>query len=53
MSDTFRTKLKKLVPDQVAAIRYTVQKTVASYFKTGGMRFPAKVLVVTGKKPGV
>lgn len=53
MSDTFRSKLKKLVPDQVAAIRYTVQKTVASYFKTGGMRFPAKVLVVTGKKPGV
>ena len=53
MSDTFRTKLKKLVPDQVAAIRYTVQKTVAGYFKTGGMSFPAKALVVTGKKPAV
>lgn len=51
MSDTFRSKLKKLVPDQVAAIRYTVQKAVAGYFKTGGMSFPAKVLVVTGKKP--
>jgi ubiquinone/menaquinone biosynthesis C-methylase UbiE len=51
MSDTFRNKLAKLVPDQVAAIKYTVQKAVASYFKTGGMSFPAKVLVVTGKKP--
>ncbi|HAF14504.1 MAG TPA: hypothetical protein DCK99_12565 [Blastocatellia bacterium] len=49
MSDTFRSKLKRLVPDQVAAIRYTVQKAVGSYFKTGGMSFPAKVLVVTGK----
>ena len=50
MSDTFRSKLKRLVPDQVAAIRYTVQKAVAGYFKTGGMSFPAKALVVTGKK---
>jgi len=52
MSDTFRSKLKKLVPDQVAAIKYTVQKAVAGYFKTGGMSFPARVLVVTGRKPG-
>jgi ubiquinone/menaquinone biosynthesis C-methylase UbiE len=50
MSETFRSKLKRLVPDQVAAIRYTVQKAVGSYFKTGGMSFPAKVLVVTGQK---
>lgn len=52
MSDTFRKKLARLVPDQVAAIRYTVQKKVASYFKAGGMNFPAQVLIVTGKKPG-
>lgn len=51
MSDTFRSKLNRLVPDQVAAIKYTVQKAVASYFKTGGMRFPATVLIVTAKKP--
>jgi ubiquinone/menaquinone biosynthesis C-methylase UbiE len=51
MSDTFRKKLARLVPDQVAAIRYTVQKAVASYFKTGGMSFPAEVLIVTGRKP--
>lgn len=52
MSDTFRKKLAKLVPDQVAAIRYTVQKAVAGYFKTGGMSFPAQALVVSGRKPG-
>lgn len=51
MSDTFRKKLARLVPDQIAAIRYTVQKKVASYFKTGGMKFPGQVLIVTGRKP--
>jgi ubiquinone/menaquinone biosynthesis C-methylase UbiE len=51
MSDTFRKKLARLVPDQVAAIRYTVQKKVASYFKSGGMSFPGQVLIVSGKKP--
>ncbi|MEP6818827.1 MAG: methyltransferase domain-containing protein [bacterium] len=51
MSDTFRNKLRRLVPDQVGAIKYTVQKKVGSYFKTGGMVFPGQVLLVTGKKP--
>jgi hypothetical protein len=51
MSDTFRKKLARLVPDQVAAIKYTVQKKVASYFKKGGMNFPAQVSIVTGRKP--
>jgi ubiquinone/menaquinone biosynthesis C-methylase UbiE len=50
MSDTFRKKLARLVPDQIAAIRYTVQKAVADYFKTGAMSFPAQVLIVTGQK---
>ena len=52
MSDTFRNKLARLVPDQVGAIKYTVQKKVGSYFKTGGMVFPGQVLLVTGQKPG-
>jgi SAM-dependent methyltransferase len=51
MSDNFRKKLARLVPDQVAAIRYTVQKAVGDYFKTGGMNFPGQVLIVTGQKP--
>ena len=52
MSDTFRKKLARLVPDQVAAIKYTVQKDVANYFKTGSMSFPGQALIVTGRKPG-
>lgn len=51
MSDNFRSKLARLVPDQVAAIKYTVQKQVGSYFKSGGMVFPGQVLLVTGRKP--
>lgn len=51
MSDTFRNKLARLVPDQIGAIKYTVQKKVGSYFKTGGMVFPGQVLLVTGRKP--
>ena len=51
MSDTFRNKLARLVPDQVAAIKYTVQKKVGKYFKTGGMVFPGQVLLVSGQKP--
>lgn len=50
MSDTFRKKLARLVPDQVAAIKYTVQKKVSTYFKKDGMHFPGEVLIVTGKK---
>jgi len=52
MSDTFRNKLARLVPDQVAAIKYTVQKKMAGYFKTGAMVIPGQVLLVTGRKPG-
>lgn len=52
MSDTLRKKLARLVPDQVAAIRYTVQKAVSEYFKTGEMSFPGEVLIVTGRKAG-
>lgn len=51
MSDNFRNKLARLVPDQVAAIKYTVQKKMAGYFKSGAMVIPGKVLLVTGRKP--
>ena len=48
MSDSFRNKLARLVPDQVAAIKYTVQKKMAGYFKSGGMVIPGQVLLVSG-----
>ena len=53
MSDSFRKKLAGLVPDQVAAIKYAVQKNVARYFKTGSMSFPGEALIVTGHKRAV
>jgi SAM-dependent methyltransferase len=51
MSDTLREKLAKLPSDQVAAVRGSVEKVAAPYFKNGEMSFPAQALVVTGKKP--
>jgi ubiquinone/menaquinone biosynthesis C-methylase UbiE len=50
MSDTFRTKLAKLAPDQVDAVRDTVLKAAAVYFKSGRMSFPSQVLIVSGTK---
>lgn len=50
MSDTFRTKLAKLAPDQVDAVRDAVLKAAAVYFKSGHMSFPSQVLIVSGKK---
>ena len=50
MSDTFRTKIAKLVPDEVEAVRDAVQKAAAVYFKSGSMSFPSQVLIVSGRK---
>jgi ubiquinone/menaquinone biosynthesis C-methylase UbiE len=50
MSDTFRTKLAKLAPDEVNAVRDAVQKAAAAYFKSGSMSFPSQVLIVSGGK---
>ncbi|MDQ6653587.1 MAG: methyltransferase domain-containing protein [Acidobacteriota bacterium] len=50
MSDTFRNKLKKLAPEQVAAVREAVEKAAGEYFLNGQMNFPARGLIVTGKK---
>ena len=50
MSDTFRAKLAKLTPDEVAAVKDAVQKAVGRYFENDEMSFPARALIVTGKK---
>lgn len=52
MSDTFRTKLAKLTPDQVASVRDEVLKAAAVYFKGGHMSFPSQALIVSGEKVG-
>jgi ubiquinone/menaquinone biosynthesis C-methylase UbiE len=51
MSDTFRKKLKKLAPEQVAAVSEAVEKAAERYFLNGQMNFPAQALIVTGTKP--
>ncbi len=50
VSDTFRTKLAKLSTEEVAAMRAEVIRAVASYFKTGSMKFPSQVLTVSARK---
>lgn len=50
MSDTFRTKLAKLAPDEVNLVREAVLKAAAAYFKSGRMSFPSQVLIVSGRK---
>jgi ubiquinone/menaquinone biosynthesis C-methylase UbiE len=50
MSDTFRTKLAKLAPDEVNVVREMVLKAAAVYFKSGRMSFPSEVLIVSGRK---
>src|SRR6266571_4589919 len=37
MSDTFRTKIAKLAPDEVIAVRDEVKKAAAVYFRSGSM----------------
>lgn len=51
MSDTFRRKLAKLAPTQIAAVREASEKAAASYFETGEMSFPGQTLIITGNKP--
>jgi SAM-dependent methyltransferase len=50
MSDTFRRKIAKLSPVEVAAVKDAVQKAAARYFENDRMTFPAQALVVTGEK---
>lgn len=50
MSDSFRTKLAKLGPDEVSAARAAVLKASAPYFKSGTMSFPSQVMIVSGIK---
>jgi ubiquinone/menaquinone biosynthesis C-methylase UbiE len=50
MSDTFRTKLASLAPDEVEAVRNAVLKAATVYFQSGSMNFPSQVLIVSGRK---
>ena len=50
-SETLRTKLAKLSEKEKSQIATEVQQAVKEYFPNDRMRFPAQMLIITGKKP--
>ena len=51
-SDTLREKLAKLSADEQAQITSEIEQAVNEFFPSNQMRFPAQMIVVTGKNPG-
>lgn len=50
-SDTLREKLAKLSAGEQAQITGEVEQAVQEFFPSNQMRFPARMIVVTGNKP--
>jgi SAM-dependent methyltransferase len=50
-SETLRAKLAKLSEKERSQIAIEVEQAVTGYFPNNQMRFPAQMLIVTGKKP--
>jgi len=51
-SDTLRDKLTKLSADEQAQIAVEVEQAIREFFPANQMRFPAKMIVVTGTRKG-
>jgi ubiquinone/menaquinone biosynthesis C-methylase UbiE len=51
ISDTLRDKLAKLSAAEQAQITGEVEQAVQEFFPANQMRFPAQMIIVTGKKP--
>ena len=51
ISDTLREKLAKLSTGEQAQITGEVEQAVQEFFPANQMRFPAQMIIVTGKKP--
>jgi ubiquinone/menaquinone biosynthesis C-methylase UbiE len=51
ISEGLRTKLAKLSDEKKVQIANEVKESVAEFFPHNQMRFPAQMLIVTGKKP--
>jgi ubiquinone/menaquinone biosynthesis C-methylase UbiE len=49
-SDTLRTKLRQLPADEQAQIGNEVEQAVSEFFPADQMKFPARMILVTGKK---
>jgi len=50
-SDTLREKLEKLSADEQAQIAVEVEQGVQEFFPSDQMRFPAQLIIATGRKP--
>ena len=50
-SDTLRQKLKQLSEDEQSQITREVEREVQEFFPANQMKFPAQMLIATGKKP--
>jgi ubiquinone/menaquinone biosynthesis C-methylase UbiE len=51
LSEILREKLMNLSPEQKGQIGEEVQQAVREFFPNGHMKFPAQMIIVTGKKP--
>ena len=50
-SDTLRHKLAKLPADEQAEVTREVEQAVSEFFPDNQMKFPAQMIIVSGKKP--
>lgn len=50
-SDTLRDKLKQLSPTEQSQVAGEIEEAVRDFFPDNRMKFPAQMIVVTGKKP--
>ena len=50
-SDTLRQKLKQLSEDEQSQITGEIEQAVQEFFPANQMKFPAQMLIATGKKP--
>jgi len=51
LSDTLKAKVAQFSAEQLLAAEREVEEAVRPFFVSGQMKFPAKVLIVTGVKP--
>jgi|GEM_PF-72953 Methylase involved in ubiquinone/menaquinone biosynthesis len=51
VSETLRSKLAKLPPDEQAEVSREVEQSVSEFFPDNQMKFPAQMIIVSGKKP--
>jgi len=49
LSDTLRTKVATLSAEQIARLAQEVEEAGSAFYESGRMRFPAEVLIVTGR----